>query len=245
MATEVTQNHQKYNAAREHENNTFGTKLTMARKAADLKQSELVLLLKEYGVNISIQAYSKWETGFATPNPYQVFALIAALNIRYPVAFFTDQNSQNLNQEGRRKIAEYTRLLEASGLYSENQTIRTVRVFDVPVSAGTGITLDESPCEEMQLSLSPSELAADFAVRISGDSMEPRFSDGQIVCIRKTSELKPGQVGIFLYDGNTYIKTLEQFSNGRYALISDNPKYDPIVVNPALSFSVLGQVISQ
>ena len=74
--------------------------------------------------------------------------------------------------------------------------------------------------------------------------MEPLYSDGDIVCVKKTIELQSGNVGIFFYDGNTYIKRLEQISNGRYMLVSENPKYDPIVINPMLPFNILGIVLT-
>ena len=49
-----------------------------------------------------------------------------------------------------------------------------------------------------------------FGVRVCGDSMEPVYHDGQIAWIQECSELSPGEVGIFMYDGDGYIKMYDE-----------------------------------
>ena len=44
--------------------------------------------------------------------------------------------------------------------------------------------------------------------------MEPRFQDGQIVWVTQERNLKTGDVGIFLYDGDVYCKKLERDAGG-------------------------------
>ena len=55
----------------------------------------------------------------------------------------------------------------------------------MPVSAGTGKFLDNDSYEEVEVGSEVPE-TADFGVRISGDSMMPRYLDKQIVWIQKT-----------------------------------------------------------
>ena len=84
---------------------------------------------------------------------------------------------------------------------------------------------------------------ADFAVRIAGDSMEPRFHDGQTVWVSQQHSLMTGEIGIFLYDGCAYLKQLVA-GDGYLALHSLNPAYPDIRISPALPLRVLGKVLA-
>ena len=83
---------------------------------------------------------------------------------------------------------------------------------------------------------------ADYAVRISGDSMEPRFTDRQVVCVHRQETLEPGETGIFLYRGDAYCKVLAADGDGA-ALVSLNRRYAPIRVTPEEELRVLGRVL--
>ena len=83
---------------------------------------------------------------------------------------------------------------------------------------------------------------ANFGVRVAGDSMEPEFHDGQTVWVRQQRSLMTGEIGIFLYDGNAYLKQLVALEHSM-ALHSLNPAYSDIVVSPELPLRVLGKVV--
>ena len=53
--------------------------------------------------------------------------------------------------------------------------------------------------------------------------MEPVYHDGDTLLIEMTEEIQPGDTGIFLVNGESYIKKL-----GDQELISLNPKYKNI-----------------
>ena len=63
----------------------------------------------------------------------------------------------------------------------------------------------------------------DFAVTISGESMEPTISDGDTVCVswKQRKFLQNGDIGIFNVDGKTVCKRYFIGRNGLY-LVSDN-----------------------
>ena len=98
-------------------------------------------------------------------------------------------------------------------------------------------------------------------VRISGDSMEPAFYDQQLAFVKRTVELRPGDLGIFLLDGDGYIKKYEEempeeaemedylYSSGNVqkkpVLISLNPKYSPIHISQFNEFQIIGKVLSR
>ena len=79
---------------------------------------------------------------------------------------------------------------------------------------------------------------ADFAVRVSGDSMMPRFVDSQIIFIREKQWLDIGDIGIFALNGESYVKKL-----GSGELISLNPSYEPIKLRESDSFYTFGKVV--
>ena len=83
---------------------------------------------------------------------------------------------------------------------------------------------------------------SNFGVRVAGDSMEPRFHNGQIIWVRQQRSLMTGEIGIFLYDGNAYLKQLVALRDS-LALHSLNPKYTDIVISPELPLRVLGKVM--
>lgn len=76
-------------------------------------------------------------------------------------------------------------LLMKSGEYIREKPIiyqfprRTLSLYDLPVSAGTGQFLDSDRFSEIEVGDEVSS-SADFGVRVCGDSMEPLYLDGQI-----------------------------------------------------------------
>lgn len=116
-----------------------------------------------------------------------------------------------------------------------------------PVSAGKGnIYIDDDPVQQLYPSTSIS-LKAAYCVRISGDSMYPNYLNGDIVYVdNKTKDLKNGDIGIFLYDGEAYCKEYYEES-GIIKLISLNPnqeKYRPIIIKND-TFETRGKVIGK
>ncbi|MCL2820884.1 MAG: XRE family transcriptional regulator [Oscillospiraceae bacterium] len=119
--------------------------------------------------------------------------------------------------------------------------LRLVRLYDIPVSAGAGNFLDESGYEEIE---APSyvPIAVDFALRVSGDSMEPYILDGQVIWVKEQDVLDSGEIGIFSYSGDVYCKKL--IADGRRAYLrSLNPSYEDIEVKEDFGFKVIGKVV--
>ena len=104
-----------------------------------------------------------------------------------------------------------------------------------PVSASTSKTNDASAISIVD---SPKTRGADFALRVSGDSMEPRYRDGDILLVSSHAEVAPGELGIFICDGEGYFKKF-----GGDNLISLNPRYAPIPLSAFEAFSCRGKVL--
>ncbi len=82
----------------------------------------------------------------------------------------------------------------------------------------------------------PEARIADFALTIEGDSMEPDYSDGDIVLVQQQSDVEIGKVGVFFVEGAGYIK-----ERGENCLISRNPDYPNVYGEARCVGKVLGK----
>ena len=110
--------------------------------------------------------------------------------------------------------------------------------FTLPASAGTGNILDSDLAEELLVPESAEAEQADFVISVGGDSMEPTYHDGDKVFVEKCDSIDVGEIGIFVVNGDAYIKEL-----GDKCLISHNEKYRPIHLNESDSVYCCGRVI--
>lgn len=125
---------------------------------------------------------------------------------------------------------------------NEPQTIYyTYNYYDQPASAGTGQYLNDVQVEQIEL---PIDVDADFVVPIYGDSMEPEYHSGDYVFVKLSVELSNGDIGVFEYYGDAYIKELVINDSGAY-LHSLNPKYDDILVDIDSDFRIIGEVVGR
>lgn len=228
----------------------IGDIIMKKRRELGLSQAELADILADSGFEVTNQAVSKWETGSTLPNARQFLALCKALRIDDIVGQFGGDEADGLlggiNTAGRKKALEYIQLLRESERYRIQQPEpakpRLLPLYSLAVSAGTGQFLDSEDYDMTEVG--PEVPAgANFGVRVAGDSMEPRFHDGQTVWVSQQHSLMTGEIGIFLYDGCAYLKQLVA-GDGYLALHSLNPAYEDIKISPALPLRVLGKVLA-
>lgn len=105
-------------------------------------------------------------------------------------------------------------------------------------SAGTGAYIDDSSYTKIDIPDIPETKDATLAVEIRGDSMEPKYRDGDTVLIAHQPTIEVGEIGIFVLNGEGYIKQW-----GGDCLISLNPKYKPIKIKEHDTLNVSGKVI--
>lgn len=226
----------------------LGKIIATYRKQNNLSQTQLSEILIKNGFKASNKAVSSWEKDTTEPSASLLLFLCKLLGITDIYGEYYGNNPSNplseLNEEGKEKALDYIQLLVDSGKF-QNATIipfrRTIRLFDIPASAGVGNFLDGDNFTEVEVG-EEVPAAADFGIRISGDSMEPRFVNGQIVWVQKQDTLNNGEIGIFFLDGNAYCKKLQDDEKGLY-LISLNSTYKPITINENQTFKIFGKVI--
>lgn len=113
--------------------------------------------------------------------------------------------------------------------------------FRAGVSAGTGIFILGNEAEDdIELPALPEYEAADFAIDVNGDSMEPDFSHEDIALVQRDAEMHIGDVGVFIVNGDAFIKEL-----GEKELISRNKKYKNIPIHEGDNVVCMGKVIGK
>lgn len=118
--------------------------------------------------------------------------------------------------------------------------LRTLRLYNIAASAGTGSYLSEGGYSDISVYCNPTTESADFAIRVSGNSMNPKYSDGDILLVEKADELDRGELGIFSLNGDSYFK---KFGGDR--LISLNPEYSDILLSRDDDLKCFGRVIGR
>ncbi len=254
-----------YNADHEREANVIGSKIDEARRKAGLSMNEFSDLLKIYGVTMSPNGVSKWVRGKALPNAYQLVAICHALDMELDLSYFCADYTPLLNDLGQQKVRAYRDDLIASGKYKPQPKIVNVlkyadyAVSNLSVSAGTGAFLDEGNFEMVSFPENSVPAGAEFGIRVSGDSMEPVYHDGQIVWVQQCSNLAVGEVGIFVCDGEGFLKMYDEQepdesirdayldSTGclhmQPILVSYNKDYPPKVITPETELKIIGRVL--
>ena len=237
-------NHANYNAETERQENVIGVRIDEARRKAGLSLVDFSALLRQYGVTMSPSGINKWAKGSALPNAYQLVAVCHALDLDVDVSYFCSSHTPALNDAGLAKVREYKDDLIASGKYKpQPKVVSILKYIEMPVSnlavsAGTGEFLDEGNFEMVSFPEKSVPKGADFGVRVSGDSMEPVYHDGDMLLVEMSDEIRVGEIGIFSLNGECYVKKL-----GKGELISLNPKYANIPLNE--SAKCMGRVIDK
>jgi wobble nucleotide-excising tRNase len=116
---------------------------------------------------------------------------------------------------------------------------RKITVYTMTASAGPGDFWDTNPTVA---TLEVTNQECTFAVKISGDSMEPDVHDGDIVLVKRCEEVPNAHKGVVWYKGVCYCKKLVQTDKG-LLLVSLNPGHTPILVEPVDEYHLFGEVV--
>lgn len=231
----------------------IGEVLRELRKRNGYMQQDVVKRLAAMGIDVNKNHVSRWENGYNSPSIEQFLGLCRIYSVKDPCSVFLDNDfselSTGLDSRGFEKLEEYRRLLIASRMYSpagDKADIvvlqrRTLPVFDVGASAGTGQFLDSDSYEMEEV---PDGVPGDamFGLHVCGDSMEPTLSDGELIFVHRQPEIEDGEIGVFLLDGNAFVKELSVQDGGMF-LCSHNKSYAPIPVREYDEFRVYGKVV--
>lgn len=115
------------------------------------------------------------------------------------------------------------------------------------VRAGVPMTAVENIVDYEEISKDDSAKGEHFGLVVKGDSMEPRFAEGDVVIVRKQETVENGEIAVVLINGDdATVKKFYRTDNG-IKLVSTNPKYDPFFYTPdevnSLPVQVIGRVV--
>lgn len=96
------------------------------------------------------------------------------------------------------------------------------------VAAGIPIEAIEDIIDTEEITEELAKTGDFFGLKIHGDSMEPKISDGDVVIVRQQDDAETGDIVIATVNGNeATCKRLKKYNEG-IALISTNPLYEPM-----------------
>ena len=135
------------------------------------------------------------------------------------------------------------------GWVEEPITSKESKVINVlgRVAAGTPLNAIEEIIDTEEITEDLAKTGSFFALKIKGDSMEPRIYDGDVVIVRQQSDAENGDIVIAMVNGDDAVcKKLKKYSGG-IALISLNSKYEPMMFSDKdisdKPVKILGKVI--
>ena len=130
-----------------------------------------------------------------------------------------------------KKIAEYfgvsvDYLLGGSEKASKRDAIR-VPVLG-RVAAGIPIEAIEEIIDYEELDAEEYGHGEYFGLKISGHSMEPKISDGDVVIVKRQPDVEPGEIAVVLVNGDdATVKRIKKSPQG-VTLLPSNPAYEPM-----------------
>lgn len=123
------------------------------------------------------------------------------------------------------------------------------KIIPVYSRVAAGIPLEASgeivDAEEIPIALA--KTGEFFGLKVVGNSMEPKVSEGDTVIVRKQSDAESGELVVVLVNGSdATLKRLKKLRDG-IMLISSNPAYDPICYTAdeirTLPVQIVGKVV--
>lgn len=169
------------------------------------------------------------------------------------------QNTISSHENGTRGLDELDIMnyCEALGVtptdlfQKEQPQIETLPVKKIPVvsqiSAGLPIYSEENLVDYIYFSKEKlSDDKEEFGLKVSGDSMNKIFDEGDVVVIEKDSIVENGQLGVVMINGyNGTVKRI-RYNNDQIILIpeSNNPNHYPQVYNKNDEVKIVGKVVA-
>lgn len=133
----------------------------------------------------------------------------------------------------------------------ETPEIETMPVKKIPVvsqiSAGLPIYSEENLIDYIYFATDKIDSSKDeFALRVTGDSMDKIFQDGDVVVVEKDSTVENGQLGVVMVNGyNATVKRI-RYNDDQIILIpeSNNNNHYPQVYGKKDEVKIVGRVVA-
>lgn len=229
----------------------IGNKIRKYRLKMELTQDQLGEKLDTKKSTIS-----NYETGYRTPQQDDLFEIAHVLNISIDDLFPKRKKNNDittvynqLTPPRQHNVLDYANhqlelqnstddnVIDLDTYKNENTTLTDVNGY---VSAGTGEQIFDEP--KFKVSVKGYVPPHDLALQVNGDSMEPMFSDKEIIFVEKSNNIKNGQIGVFIINGEAYVKKVH-VGEDRLTLVSLNKDYRDLHFYENEGVRLVGKVI--
>lgn len=168
-------------------------------------------------LHVALTTYNNWELGRRDPDKEMIVRIAEALDV-------TVDELLGASPKNSIKIPVYARVTAG-----------------VPIEALTEIVDYEEIPEKMARN------GQHIAFRVSGHSMEPKISDGDVVIVRVQPDVEDGEIAVVTVNGDDgVVKKIKKTPKG-VTLISLNPAFDPLYYSNEevldLPVRVVGRVV--
>ena len=231
----------------------FKEQLKAARLAKGYTQEQLAT-----AIGVAKSTFTGYEKGNSEPNMLTIKKLMEILEVDANYLWYDENDNSNsfVTSFIEQQIIKKYRLIDETGKNTVEFVLNDIYdrcvkepaplyetvlkpAYQCGLSAGTGLyAFDDVPTEQIEVPIDFKDI--DFVISVSGDAMEPTYRNGDKVMIKKQRDIKIGEIGAFMVNGEAYIKEL-----GNKCLISHNKKYAPIHFNESMRIDCIGKVIGK
>ena len=191
------------------------------------RRKELNLTLEQVGdlVGVGKSTVRKWETG----------------------------DIENMKRDKIVKLAKALRVSPSyiMGIDEEQPQLETLPVKKIPVvskiSAGLPIYSEENLIDYIYFSKEKlNDDKEEFGLKVSGDSMDKIFDEGDVVVVEKDSIVENGQLGVVMINGYNGTVKRVRYNGDQIMLIpeSNNPSHYPQVYGKDDEVKIVGRVVA-
>jgi len=177
-----------------------------------------------------------------------------AEKVGFKTASAVNKIELGLRDINQTKIIAFAKALDTTpgyimGWENDKQSSQTRYLVPVLGDVPAGIPLEaiQDVLDWEEISEEMARAGEYFALRIRGDSMEPKFSEGDVVIVRKQEAVDNGQVAVVMVNGND--ATVKKFykTPAGVMLVGNNPTFPPLNYTPEqveqLPVRVIGRVV--
>lgn len=233
---------------------SFSTNLERLMNQKDINDSDLADL-----VDVNRTTVTRWRKGIRSPKLDKLPEIANVFGVE-PLDLINDSTINDTLSEidkisSQLTLSRQNNVLEFANNQLDIQNNSKDTVIDLDtyrndntsetavngyVSAGTGEQIFDEPIFTVNVKgyIPPH----DIALQVNGNSMEPMFNDKEIIFVDKSNNIKNGQIGVFIINGEAYVKKVH-VGEDRLTLVSLNKDYPDLHFYENEGVELVGKVI--
>ena len=158
---------------------------------------------------------------------------------------------ENMKRDKIEKLSKVLKVSPMDILGFEDASLDSLPVKQIPVvsqiSAGLPIYSEENLIDYTYIATKNLNVDKElFGLKVSGDSMDKEFKDGEVVIVEKDSVVENGQIGVVQINGyNATVKRV-RYNDDQLILLpeSNNNEHLPQVYNSSDDVKIIGRVVA-